>query len=260
MIAANKRSRPEPTDDDEMTGSLGPALGFVNSLVLCLQLFLSFRPLQWFLFMVQLMGIANAIVIEEPPMDLQCILTFDTSAFSIATVDMFSIFIDTSSSGTIASHVMHPSFECYHQSCHRTQPASAGFMSLQVKVATSPPFACQFCIMPCSSIFRTFPYFDPIPVNNHGSRCSPFLLVERYGEARHPGPDGDSMHFRVAITNPTSIISKLDVFHEIASHHCRVDLFACAETSATQVAQQTFTRGIRKLMPYQCWSPRCKTM
>eukprot|EP00438_Fugacium_kawagutii_P036292 Skav217413 [mRNA] locus=scaffold2674:357934:368154:+ [translate_table: standard] len=80
------------------------------------------------------------------------------------------------------------------------------------------------------------------------------IPVQRYGEASHPGPHETKRHIRMAITNPTSIFSKADVYQEITNTFA-LDVIACAETSATAVAQRSFTKAIRQVMPYQTWSP-----
>lgn len=63
------------------------------------------------------------------------------------------------------------------------------------------------------------------------------------GEASHPGPDFMCSTFAVA--NPTSIVSKVATYQEIAST-CGVDAFFAAETAATSRGQRIFQQGLRK--------------
>eukprot|EP00438_Fugacium_kawagutii_P030218 Skav204129 [mRNA] locus=scaffold2473:102891:112311:+ [translate_table: standard] len=85
------------------------------------------------------------------------------------------------------------------------------------------------------------------------SNSCPQVTFRRVGEASNPGPEPSKLKFSLGLTNPTSIVSKLDIYREIIGTF-HLDMIACAETSATQIAQTSFTRGIRSTMPYQTWS------
>lgn len=197
------------------------------------------------------MGIAAAgtILLPTPSFASPCALDFAPPPGPV----WYGEFLTLRNSSHSFASVLRGGFDtasasssCYR---YRTLPSSEASISFPPVDVPSLPLEGQFC--QCLQ-FDSGRCWSP----GVATACptTSFLRVTRFGEARHPGPHGDHMNFRVAITNPTSIISKLDVYKEIASA-CQVDLFACAETSATCVAQQTFTRGIRKMFPYQCWSP-----
>jgi len=57
----------------------------------------------------------------------------------------------------------------------------------------------------------------------------------------------------MAITNPTSIVSKVDQYHTLC-HKYGVNVALAAETAATKTAQQMFARKINKSFPHAQWS------
>lgn len=77
----------------------------------------------------------------------------------------------------------------------------------------------------------------------------PFLgCAFRWGEALHPGPS-----YRFAITNPTSLVSKIDQYTKLVQDY-DIHTFIAAETSATSVAQRLFRSKLRSLSMRVCWS------
>ena len=77
----------------------------------------------------------------------------------------------------------------------------------------------------------------------------PWMLGTRVGEATKPGP------LRVALVNPTSVVSKISQFDCLANNHC-VDIVCASETSATEKAQKSFTHQARSVCGYKSiWSP-----
>ena len=81
-----------------------------------------------------------------------------------------------------------------------------------------------------------------------------YLHAQRVGEATNPGPSNAAQQFcTVGISNPTSIVSKVETYHDICSMH-QVDIMCAAETAATKVAQNQFASQIRP-SGYRCvWS------
>lgn len=76
----------------------------------------------------------------------------------------------------------------------------------------------------------------------------PWMLGTRLGEARHPGPT------RIALVNPTSIVSKISQFDALAHQH-QVDIVCASETSAATKAQRLFARQARATCGYKSlWS------
>ena len=66
---------------------------------------------------------------------------------------------------------------------------------------------------------------------------------ERVGEAGHPGPSTPAHtqeHATFAITNPTAIINKGEIYSSLRYHFC-----ACSETAATLAAQTAFRRELK---------------
>ena len=75
---------------------------------------------------------------------------------------------------------------------------------------------------------------------------------QRLGEADNPGPPKcDSFSF--AITNPTSIYSKTQVYKELQTLH-KLDLITASETSATKLSQQSFAQAMRTTFRRTLWS------
>ncbi len=70
----------------------------------------------------------------------------------------------------------------------------------------------------------------------------------RWGEAQNPGPV-----YRFAITNPTSVVSKVN-HYSFLKHQFDIQTFVAAETSATGVAQKIFGRKVQQLSMKACWS------
>eukprot|EP00438_Fugacium_kawagutii_P019348 Skav204105 [mRNA] locus=scaffold1472:214438:219609:+ [translate_table: standard] len=74
----------------------------------------------------------------------------------------------------------------------------------------------------------------------------------RVGEAQHPGP-GDHTTINVAITNPTTIGPKVEVFESL----CRdegLDIISVAETAATGITQKQFSYQMHRSGYKTCWS------
>ena len=80
--------------------------------------------------------------------------------------------------------------------------------------------------------------------------ASHHLLVLRFGEALHPGPEA----IRFAISNPTSIVNKEREYSELRNLH-GVHIVAAAETAATNKGQRVFRHKIRPAFPRSIWSP-----
>jgi len=72
------------------------------------------------------------------------------------------------------------------------------------------------------------------------------------GEASSPGPSKPET-FKFAITNPTSIYSKAQVYKELQVTH-GLDVITASETSATQLAQQGFATAMRPAFRKMLWS------
>ena len=77
---------------------------------------------------------------------------------------------------------------------------------------------------------------------------------KRIGEAQNPGPDNGEAMFRVAITNPTSIVSKRTEYESLRFQQ-QVHVVTASETAATATAQQLFASRIGKTFSRQLWSP-----
>ena len=73
------------------------------------------------------------------------------------------------------------------------------------------------------------------------------------GQASNPGPNW-LQPFRFAVTNPTAILAKEDVYHHLSQHH-DITTFVAAETSATLMAQKAFQSKIRSKGFTVSWSP-----
>ena len=84
------------------------------------------------------------------------------------------------------------------------------------------------------------------------SSVSPNLLVRRVGEAMNPGPEPTII--RLALTNPTSIVSKEKEYTELRREF-GVHIAAAAETAATNKGQRVFRHHIRQAYPKMIWSP-----
>lgn len=75
----------------------------------------------------------------------------------------------------------------------------------------------------------------------------------RIGEASHPGPRPCST-FNCAITNPTTISGKLDVYEELLRDE-QLDLVTASETAATLVTQRKFSHDMHGNGYKVLWSP-----
>lgn len=103
------------------------------------------------------------------------------------------------------------------------------------------------------------PYFGPICTVHCLSNQAilaptwkSYVQMQRLGEAANPGPtDPDTQ--RIAITNPTSIYSKAQTYRELQLAHSP-DVITASETSATQLAQDSFSRAIRPVYRRMLWS------
>lgn len=79
----------------------------------------------------------------------------------------------------------------------------------------------------------------PLPPLRTPNELLPLLLLGvRVGEAQLPGP------IRVALVNPTSIVSKISQFDSLVSQHS-VSIICASETSATAKAQKLFSQQVR---------------
>ena len=80
------------------------------------------------------------------------------------------------------------------------------------------------------------------------------LLATRVGEASHPGPANEGSQFcNIAITNPTSIVSKFETYQELCEHFS-LDLVCAAETAATPLGQKLFGAQLRSIGMKTVWS------
>ena len=70
----------------------------------------------------------------------------------------------------------------------------------------------------------------------------------RWGEALRPGPQ-----YRFAITNPTSVVSKIDHYTNLVKAY-DLHVVVAAETSATGIAQRVFRQKLKTLSMRSCWS------
>ena len=81
------------------------------------------------------------------------------------------------------------------------------------------------------------------------------LHASRVGEADHPGPpDSRNSQCVIAISNPTSIVSKASTYEALIANH-DIDVFTASETAATLPAQRKFGSTIRKSGFNTIWSP-----
>ena len=83
------------------------------------------------------------------------------------------------------------------------------------------------------------------------AKFNPYHAI-RIGEATQPGP---SMHRNctIAITNPTSIVSKPAIYHQLISQF-DLDVVAASETAATRPAQKLFSHNMRQANMRSQWS------
>ena len=110
----------------------------------------------------------------------------------------------------------------------------------------------------CVQFTRLHPYLGPT-CTDHQFPCHAILApswrsytcMQRLGEADNPGPAAEA--FRIAITNPTSIYSKSSTYQELQSEH-QLDIITASETSATQIAQSSFSNAIRSTYRRTLWS------
>lgn len=79
---------------------------------------------------------------------------------------------------------------------------------------------------------------------------SPYV-GQRIGEAKNPGPK--SLLTTLAIINPTSLANKIDDFCFLQEKH-QINIFACAETTATQHVQTMFGRSMKQQSFHSLWS------
>ena len=78
---------------------------------------------------------------------------------------------------------------------------------------------------------------------------NPFRAV-RVGEAKNPGP---TQKLRIAITNPTSIVSKCPAYQYLHQAH-NVDIMLASETAATRLSQKIFSSKMKPAKLRVCWS------
>ena len=82
------------------------------------------------------------------------------------------------------------------------------------------------------------------------------LLATRVGEASHPGPlhpEPTSQFCNIAITNPTSIVSKFEIYQQL-SRDFSLDIICAAETAATPLGQKLFGSQMRGIGMKSIWS------
>lgn len=84
------------------------------------------------------------------------------------------------------------------------------------------------------------------------------MKATRIGEAKNPGPFSKPKHFSMdravlAILNPTAIRKKQDEFANLMQSY-DVNLFCCAETTATHEVQKEMTKQFAKLHLRTVWS------
>lgn len=93
-------------------------------------------------------------------------------------------------------------------------------------------------------------FVSPLPPLRTPNELLPLLLLGvRVGEAQLPGP------IRVALVNPTSIVSKISQFDSLVSQHS-VSIICASETSATAKAQKLFSQQVRSVCNLKAlWSP-----
>ena len=100
-------------------------------------------------------------------------------------------------------------------------------------------FAIRFCL-----VFLMF-------CGSSEHRSFSHLHAQRVGEALHPGPD--PKFCTVAISNPTSIVSKPSVYSELIKDY-DIDIVTAAETAATKKAQSLFSANARAWGYRTVWS------
>ena len=88
----------------------------------------------------------------------------------------------------------------------------------------------------------------------HVREFAPFY-ASRIGEATHPGPhDPANSRCVLAISNPTSIVSKASTYEALIDEH-KIDVITASETAATLPAQRIFAATMKKSGFKTVWSP-----
>ena len=172
-------------------------------------------------------------------------------------------------------------FPCYEKSCRMLQAWQVlllrflchlavvlGLRSQPTIVQTRHGKVIRMLILICC-LFATA---DAYPVGSHSHECTRVQSAEssgelllfsvfeatqchsatnaaRIGEAANPGPHA----VRIAVTNPTAIVSKEVQYADLATTH-GVHIAVAAETSATSRAQTLFAHKIKKSFRRVLWS------
>ena len=115
----------------------------------------------------------------------------------------------------------------------------------------------SLCCVPClprpSRSAMSFWFIIVFLLESPSFACHSFdpHLGQRVGEASVPGPRSDLC--RIAITNPTSIVSKAATYHELIHTH-KLDVITASETAATHPAQKLFSFNMRQVGFRSQWS------
>ena len=108
-----------------------------------------------------------------------------------------------------------------------------------------------FAIRPLRASFVWFLLVILLPLGDAMSPQFCHLHAHRVGEALRPGPT--PKFCTIAITNPTSIVSKPSVYQELLQTHS-IDICTASETAATKVAQKIFSSNVRQWNFKPVWS------
>ena len=92
----------------------------------------------------------------------------------------------------------------------------------------------------------------PIRIFVHSFSRTPFwwpwTCDHRVGEASNPGPAAQPEFLRIGVSNPTSIVSKVQSYRKMFEQY-QLDMISASETAAAQHGQKTFARQIRQQLP-----------
>ena len=102
-------------------------------------------------------------------------------------------------------------------------------------------------MFPLKKVLNSFDCLET-PLHFEVALLPPWMLGVRVGEAMKPGP------IRFALVNPTSIVSKISQFDNLANSY-QADIVCASETAATSKAQRQFTQQVRSVCQYKAlWS------
>ena len=119
---------------------------------------------------------------------------------------------------------------------------------LQIHRSMVSPLAMRQCMSNVITFVNSWTGFVASNLSCSYAR-GPFLgCAFRWGEALHPGPQ-----YRFAITNPTSVVSKIDHYTSLVQTY-DLQVVVAAETSATGIAQRVFRQKLKTLSMRSCWS------